>query len=101
MVLARPKSGARIPPGSGLDTAYGSTRVAMVRREPAGWAIHSLRGRNPSMAEDPLGIREGEIAVELPQNFDASLYFIGRIRTPWTRREECPRIRRGLHHPRR
>src|SRR5262245_28394878 len=59
--------------------------------DPAGGAIHSFRGRNPSMAEDPLGIREGEIAVELPQNFDASLYFIGRIRTPWTRREDCPK----------
>ena len=23
--------------------------------------------------------------------FDASLYFIGRIRTPWTRREDCPK----------
>ena len=22
---------------------------------------------------------------------DASVYFIGRIRTPWTRREECPK----------
>src|SRR5262249_29378619 len=39
------------------------------------------------MADESFGIREGEIGVELPQNFDASLYFIGRIRTPWTRRE--------------
>jgi tRNA-Thr(GGU) m(6)t(6)A37 methyltransferase TsaA len=36
-------------------------------------------------------IREGEVAVPLPAEFDAGLYFIGRIRTPWTRREECPR----------
>jgi tRNA-Thr(GGU) m(6)t(6)A37 methyltransferase TsaA len=35
--------------------------------------------------------REGEIAVELPPRFDASLYFIGRIRTPWKRREDCPK----------
>src|SRR5262249_4427933 len=54
-------------------------------------AINWFHRRNPSMAEDPLGIRDGEIAVELPQNFDASLYFIGRIRTPWTRREDCPK----------
>ena len=26
-----------------------------------------------------------------PRTFDASLYFIGRIRTPWTRREDCPK----------
>ncbi|HEY6256981.1 MAG TPA: tRNA (N6-threonylcarbamoyladenosine(37)-N6)-methyltransferase TrmO [Xanthobacteraceae bacterium] len=40
---------------------------------------------------DPFGLREGEVRVELPDHFDASLYFIGRIRTPWTRREDCPK----------
>jgi len=40
-------------------------------------------------------IREGEIAVTLPQTFDAGLYFIGRIRTPWTKRADCPRNARG------
>jgi tRNA-Thr(GGU) m(6)t(6)A37 methyltransferase TsaA len=43
------------------------------------------------MSEDDFGIRDGEIAVELPKNFDASLYFIGRIRTPWKTRDECPK----------
>ena len=43
------------------------------------------------MNENAFGIRDGEIAVELPKNFDASLYFIGRIRTPWKTREECPK----------
>jgi tRNA-Thr(GGU) m(6)t(6)A37 methyltransferase TsaA len=43
------------------------------------------------MAEDPFDIRDGEVAVELPQDFDAGLYFIGRIRTPWMRREQCPK----------
>jgi len=40
-------------------------------------------------------IREGEIAVTLPETFDAGIYFIGRIRTPWTRRDECPKNARG------
>jgi tRNA-Thr(GGU) m(6)t(6)A37 methyltransferase TsaA len=40
---------------------------------------------------DNWGIREGEVAVELPERFDASLYFIGRIRTPWTDRDNCPK----------
>jgi tRNA-Thr(GGU) m(6)t(6)A37 methyltransferase TsaA len=40
---------------------------------------------------DAGGIREGEIAVELPQRFDASLYYIGRIRTPWPTRDDCPK----------
>ena len=37
------------------------------------------------------GLREGEIAVELPEQFDAALFYIGRIRTPWRRREDCPK----------
>jgi tRNA (adenine37-N6)-methyltransferase len=36
-------------------------------------------------------IRENEIAVELPPATDAGLFFIGKIRTPWTSRLECPR----------
>ena len=43
------------------------------------------------MNDNSFGIREGEIAVELPERYDASLYYIGRIRTPWTRREDCPK----------
>ena len=45
------------------------------------------------MNED--GLREGEIAVTLPESFDAGVYFIGRIRTPWTRRDQCPKNARG------
>jgi tRNA-Thr(GGU) m(6)t(6)A37 methyltransferase TsaA len=41
--------------------------------------------------DDWYGLREGEVAAELPAQFDASLYYIGRIRTPWKRREECPK----------
>ncbi len=44
---------------------------------------------------DKSAIRPGEIAVALPQQFDAGLYFIGRIRTPWTRRDDCPKNARG------
>jgi tRNA-Thr(GGU) m(6)t(6)A37 methyltransferase TsaA len=40
---------------------------------------------------DRTGIRDGEVAVELPAQFDASLYFIGRIRTPWQTRDACPK----------
>ena len=43
------------------------------------------------MDDDDFGIRDGETAVALPDRFDASLYFIGRIRTPWTRRDDCPK----------
>lgn len=36
-------------------------------------------------------IRPGEIAVALPDKADASLYFIGVLRTPWRERRDCPR----------
>jgi tRNA-Thr(GGU) m(6)t(6)A37 methyltransferase TsaA len=45
---------------------------------------------NPAAA-DAAGIRPGEVAVELPARYDASLFFIGRIRTPWQTRTACPR----------
>lgn len=37
------------------------------------------------------GIRPGEEIAALPADFDAGLYFIGRLRTPWTARADCPR----------
>ena len=40
---------------------------------------------------DNTDIRENETAVALPPPGDAALRFIGRIRTPWTRRADCPR----------
>src|SRR6476646_1604248 len=41
--------------------------------------------------DNAFGIRDGEVAIGLPDTFDASLYFIGRIRTPWTKRADCPK----------
>jgi tRNA-Thr(GGU) m(6)t(6)A37 methyltransferase TsaA len=43
------------------------------------------------MADHAFGIREGEVVIALPGAFDAGIYFIGRISTPSTRREECPK----------
>jgi tRNA-Thr(GGU) m(6)t(6)A37 methyltransferase TsaA len=40
-------------------------------------------------------LRDGEVAVEMPKPSDAGLVFIGRIRTPWTSREDTPR--QGSH----
>ena len=44
------------------------------------------------MAEAP---RPGERTLTLPEAVDAGLYFIGRIRTPWRERSECPRNANG------
>jgi tRNA-Thr(GGU) m(6)t(6)A37 methyltransferase TsaA len=40
-------------------------------------------------------LREGEVAVDMPEASDAGLVFIGRIRTPWTSRLMTPR--QGRH----
>lgn len=37
------------------------------------------------------GVRAGEKTVELPAASDAGVYFIGRIRTPWRSRKDCPK----------
>jgi len=45
--------------------------------------------KNPS--ENHHGQRTGEVRIELPESADAEVYFIGRIRTPWKIRKDCPR----------
>jgi tRNA-Thr(GGU) m(6)t(6)A37 methyltransferase TsaA len=37
------------------------------------------------------GVRPGELSIDLPATYDAGVYFIGRIRTPFKSRAECPR----------
>jgi tRNA-Thr(GGU) m(6)t(6)A37 methyltransferase TsaA len=44
-------------------------------------------------------IRPGETAVATPAGADAALWFVGRIRTPWTRRDACPRQGDREHGP--
>jgi hypothetical protein len=44
-------------------------------------------------------LRQGEVAVALPAQSDAGLYFIGTIHTPWRTRQECPK-RGSLDGPR-
>jgi tRNA-Thr(GGU) m(6)t(6)A37 methyltransferase TsaA len=47
------------------------------------------------MTSQDFGVREGEQTVEMPAKTDAGVYFIGRIRTPWKTRKECPKNARG------
>ena len=49
----------------------------------------------PTTRKEDFGVRPGEVSVELPGQPDAGIYFIGRIRTPWTHRNECPKNARG------
>lgn len=37
------------------------------------------------------GVRDGESCVPLPEGYQAQIYFVGRARTPWTERAQCPR----------
>lgn len=43
------------------------------------------------MTDKEFGVWEGEKTVDLPAQTDAGLYYIGRIRTPWKARKECPK----------
>jgi tRNA-Thr(GGU) m(6)t(6)A37 methyltransferase TsaA len=43
------------------------------------------------MTSTDFGVRPGEVTVALPETFDAGVYFIGRIHTPWTNRDDCPK----------
>jgi tRNA-Thr(GGU) m(6)t(6)A37 methyltransferase TsaA len=36
-------------------------------------------------------MRPGEVAALLPERTDAGVYFIGRIKTPWPTRADCPK----------
>ncbi|GEP01653.1 tRNA (N6-threonylcarbamoyladenosine(37)-N6)-methyltransferase TrmO [Methylobacterium haplocladii] len=40
---------------------------------------------------DDVERRAGEQAIVLPETYDAGLHFIGRVRTPWQVRGECPK----------
>jgi tRNA-Thr(GGU) m(6)t(6)A37 methyltransferase TsaA len=46
-----------------------------------------------AMTHDPnaFGLWEGEVTTDLPKAFDASLYYVGRIHTPWKERKDCPK----------
>jgi tRNA-Thr(GGU) m(6)t(6)A37 methyltransferase TsaA len=48
-----------------------------------------MNDKPSSEAESEL--RQGEVAVALPVQMDAGLYFIGTIHTPWRTRQECPK----------
>ena len=43
------------------------------------------------MSEPESELRQSEVAVALPGQSDAGVYFIGRIYTPWKARQECPK----------
>ena len=48
-----------------------------------------------SAGRDESDVRSGEVSVPLPAQTDAGVYFIGRIRTPWTHRKDCPKNARA------
>jgi len=43
------------------------------------------------MTTKDFGTRPGEVTADLPAKPDAEIYFIGRIRTPWKERKDCPK----------
>ena len=45
-------------------------------------------------AADPYAVRAGELRARLPGRFNASVYFIGRIRTPRKEGKDCTKNHR-------
>jgi tRNA-Thr(GGU) m(6)t(6)A37 methyltransferase TsaA len=43
------------------------------------------------LTDEDMALRPGEVAVDLPAQTDAGIYFIGAIRTPWRTRGACPK----------
>jgi len=43
------------------------------------------------MPSTDFGARDGEVAIGLPIKYNAGLYYIGRIHTPWRYRSDCPK----------
>jgi tRNA-Thr(GGU) m(6)t(6)A37 methyltransferase TsaA len=43
------------------------------------------------MSDEEHGSRPGEVGITLPDRSDGGVYFIGRLRTPWTTRGDCPK----------
>src|SRR3954462_14800982 len=52
--------------------------------------IMSDQPANPN-DKNAFGVWPGEGVTELPKTYDASLYYIGRIHTPWKERKDCPK----------
>jgi tRNA-Thr(GGU) m(6)t(6)A37 methyltransferase TsaA len=57
---------------------------------PLDRCLAATAGPDPEASEEDR-MRPGEVAVPLPEGFDAGLFYIGRVRTPWQRRADCPR----------
>ena len=66
--------------------------AALVRVSVDGGQLEPDEPRH-RMTDDPnaFGLWEGEVATDLPGDFDASLYYVGRIHTPWKQRKDCPK----------
>lgn len=60
------------------------------RLDGTAFPCHSCAMTDASSDADS-AIRPGEVAVTLPTAFDAGIYFIGMIHTPWRSRAECPK----------
>src|SRR5262245_53827367 len=85
------------PPQCGLSAGF-DTPFDLGLQTPQPWPTASAPAlgtakphrRQGGMA-DASDIRPGEVAIELPPAFDAGVYFIGRIRTPFATRADCPK----------
>ena len=76
-----------------MENAFDSGDGAALSRADLRWFCENglVSGMVMSGTFDETPLRAGEVATALPEEADESVYFIGRIRTPWKSRSECPR----------
>jgi tRNA-Thr(GGU) m(6)t(6)A37 methyltransferase TsaA len=55
------------------------------------WTPRNLLCHPVKMSKTETELRQGEVAVALPPQTNAGVYFIGTIHTPWRSRRECPK----------
>src|SRR5687767_5870584 len=95
------RSGNRLVEKLAPDSIRGTgdrthTRAASVQFEAVPGAclrqpIGKSKRARVTMSDDEFGERDGERSILLPDTFDAGVFFIGRISTPWRTRQDCPK----------
>jgi tRNA (adenine37-N6)-methyltransferase len=57
----------------------------------AGYGLCQFVAMSDKLSEVEADLRVGELAMALPLQTDAGIFFIGTIRTPWRTRRDCPK----------
>ena len=65
--------------------------MSLGETDPPGDIGAMAQDQKTPRTSNAFGVWEGEVTTDLPPAADASLYYIGRIHTPWKERKDCPK----------